>query len=256
MCGRWLLATNLALVAMAQLPPDAVVIERAPVRVDRELVLWMVKPERFDRGPNTKDNPYMCPERTRGHHYIGPTRVSLVDSATRTVLNTVSIHPYKEDSFDVPYRIVPDYYYRVPGAKAGEEGKPKLLDLRDFNGDGMALEAAFFEAQGCMGLLTTLVGYSHKQDRVIQYEAELDHQEKDIVEGSGYRERGKPHRVRMNWIDYLLTYKPVSPGRWSYKVDYTGRGGTLSIYEIRYDRAAERFRGTLTEIIPPWYDRP
>ena len=158
---------------MGQLPPGAVVIERAPVRADRELVLWMVKPERFDRGPNTNDNPYTCPERTRGHHYIGPTRVSLVEPATKRVLNTVLIHPYEEDSFDVPYRIVPDYYYRVPGAKPGEEGTPKLLDLRDFNGDGLPLEAAFYEAQACMGLLTTLVGYSPKQDRVVQYAVEL-----------------------------------------------------------------------------------
>jgi hypothetical protein len=239
MCARWLLI--ISAVAMGQLPPGAVVIEHAPVRADRELVLWMVKPERFDRGPNTNDNPYTCPERTRGHHYIGPTRVSLVEPATKRVLNTVPIHPYEEDSFDVPYRIVPDYYYRVPGAKPGEEGTPKLLDLRDFNGDGLPLEAAFYEAQACMGLLTTLVGYSPKQDRVVQYPVDLR------VIGDG------PARTSTKtWADYLFSYKPVSPGRWLYEIDYRGRAGSLDAYDIRYDSARERFHGTLrTTASPP-----
>jgi len=232
MCARWLLI--ISAVAMGQLPPGAVVIELATVRADRELVLWMVKPTRFDRGPNTNDNPYTCPERSRGHHYIGPTRVSLVEPATKRVLNTVPIHPYKEDSFDVPYRIVPGYSYRVPGAKPGEEGQPKLLDLRDFNGDGLPLEAAFYDAQACMGLLTTLVGYSPKRDRVVQYPVELR------VSGGG-----KARTETNLWVDYLFSYKPVSPGRWTYEIDYRGRAGSLDAYDIRYVPAEERFRGTL-----------
>lgn len=239
MCARWLLIISASV--LAQLPPGAVVIERATVRSDRDLVLWMLKPTKFDRGPNTKDNPYTCPERTRGHHYSGPTRVSLVEPATKRVLNTVPIHPYAEDSFDVPYRIVPDYDYRVPGAKPGEEGQPKLLDLRDFNGDGLPLEAAFYEAQACMGLLTTLVGYSPKQDRVVQYPVELR------VTGDG------PVRtVTQLWVDYLFSYKPVSPRRWLYEIDYRGRAGSLDAYDIRYDPARERFHGALrTTDSPP-----
>ena len=232
MCARWLLI--ISAVAAAQLPPGAVVIERATVRSDRELVLWMVKPTKFDRGPNSNDNPYTCPERTRGHYYTGPARVSLLEPDTQRILNTVPLHPYKEDSFDIPHRIVPDFYYTVPGAKPGQEGKPKLLDLRDFNGDGLPLEAAFYEAQACMGLLTTLVGYSPKQDRVLQYAVELR------VSGDG-----KTQTETRLWVDYLFSYKPVSPRRWVYQIDYRGRAGSLDAYDIRYIPAEERFRGTL-----------
>jgi hypothetical protein len=41
--------------------------------------------------------------------------------------------------------------------------------LRDHNGDGDALEFALFDAPACMGLETTLVGYSRARDKVIQY---------------------------------------------------------------------------------------
>lgn len=250
MCARWLLI--ISAVAMGQLPPGAVVIERATVRSDRELVLWMVKPKKFDRGPNSKDNPYTCPERTRGHHYIGPTRVSLVEPATKRVLNTVLIHPYKEDSFDVPYRIVPDYYYSVPGAKPGEEGQPKLLDLRDFNGDGLPLEAAFYEAQACMGLLTTLVGYSPKRDRVIQYPVFLNIHSRDIHEDHGPVGPTRHRTERQSWVQYMFLEKPQTPGHWRYKIDFSGRLGPILDFDIRYDPARERFHGTVAETIVHW----
>ncbi len=40
-------------------------------------------------------------------------------------------------------------------------------------GDGLPLETAFFQAVACMGLNTTLIGYSPPRDEVIQYEVEL-----------------------------------------------------------------------------------
>ena len=54
------------------------------------------------------------------------------------------------------------------------KGKPVLLKLRDLNGDGIATETAFFEAESCMGLPTTLIGFSVAQDKVIQYPAEIE----------------------------------------------------------------------------------
>src|ERR1700730_4654679 len=68
------------------LPPDAFVIERTTIprgiRPGRELVLWMLTPERHDRG-ELSENPYTCPEWTLGSYYSGPTRISLVDTGTK-----------------------------------------------------------------------------------------------------------------------------------------------------------------------------
>ena len=57
---------------------------------------------------------------------------------------------------------------RVEGpVREGVEARPTILWLKDYNGDGKAFEFALFEAEACMGLQTTLIGYSEKQDRVI-----------------------------------------------------------------------------------------
>jgi hypothetical protein len=93
------------------------------------------------------------------------------------IINTLKILEEGEDSFDLPYAIRRGYYYRVDSLKKGE-AKPTIIWLRDYNGDGKALEFAFFDAVACMGLQTTLIGYSAKQDRVIQYPIELK-----VIEG-------------------------------------------------------------------------
>jgi hypothetical protein len=41
----------------------------------------------------------------------------------------------------------------------------------------------------------------------------------------------------------LFSGKPKSAGYWKYEIDYSGRGGLLAKYEIRYNRRAERFEG-------------
>jgi hypothetical protein len=239
------------------LPQGAVVIERADVprsvRPDRGLLLWMVSPEKHDRG-ELASNPYTCPEWTLGSYFSGPTRISLVDTAAKKVINTISLkHGWGgEDSFDVPYRILADFYYTVPGTAKGSEGKPALLALRDINGDGLPLETAFFEAEACMGLQTSTVGYSSKQDRVIQYKVELSCRAKKMVEGRGIVAAGRASTNTTSWADYLFAEKPSKPGRWSYEIDYTGRGGTLDTYNVHYDPSREMFVGTIDRLIPPW----
>jgi hypothetical protein len=229
-----LLAVTLAVMAQ---PPDAFVIERAPIpssiHSNREMVLWMLSPQKHDRGPLSDLNPYTCPEYTLGSYFSGPTRISLIDTSTKRIVNTVNLsHSWdKEDSFDLPYRILADFYYTVPGRRKGTEGKPSLLSLRDLNGDGLRLETAFFEAIACMGLPTTLIGYSVKQDRVIQYEVQL----------------GPKKTETTNWFDYLFAEKPKSPGRWSYVIDYSGRGGCEDSYQVRYDPGREKFFATLSQ---------
>lgn len=203
----------------------------------RSLVLWMVRPKKYPRGP---EEFYTCPEETRGSFYRGPARVSLVDTAAGRVVNTLKVgqeYSHDEDEFDLPYRIHAGSYYHVPGVAKGREGRPEIMHLRDFNGDGRAHEFALFDALACMGLETALFGYSEKQDRVIQYPVRLE---------SEYG--GKKTTESLNWVDYLFAKEPVGRGRWKFDVDYRGRAGTLDSYAVSYNAAAERFEGTVTRV--------
>ncbi len=252
-----------SLASGASIPADAVVIERAtiPARVhrERELVLWMISAEKHDRGPVSKATRYTCPERTLGSYFSGPTRISLLDTRTKRVINTLRLMSVvaNVDEFYIPYRILNGLYYDVPGVSKEAEGKPRLLALRDLNGDGIAAETAFFEAEACMGLPTTLIGYSPAQDKVIQYRADLQVTEYEFrMEGKigGGKRLSGPRTETQLWIDYLFSKKPVQPGHWKYEIDYRGRGGCLDSYDVRYDPARERFVGTLTSLCPTALD--
>jgi len=233
-------------------PSDAVIIEEQSLgskkHPDRALILWMVNPTKNPSDAQANpEAPYMCPDETRGSYYSGPTRVSLLNTRTRTVINTIEIKggyfqgvdglEDKADSFAIPYAIRKGYYYHVEGegdAPEGAEMKARVMWLKDYNGDGKALEFALFDSTYCRGLLTTLIGYSELQDRVIQYPIHLE------VEGH------EGHETKLlSWCDYLFSEKPTSPGHWKYEVDYRGRGGSLGKYEIRYDARYEVFVGAL-----------
>ena len=127
----------------------------------------------------------------------------------------------------------------MPGVRRGREGRPAIMSLRDYNGDGRALEFALYDAWACMGLETTLVGYSERRDRVIQYPIHL------TISGGDLKSSVSP------WADYLFSRRPVRPGRWKYRIDYRGRGGSLDVYDVRYDTRNERFEGTLTFVGRP-----
>jgi hypothetical protein len=224
------------------LPVGARIIETRVINTrahpNRALVLWMLRPKTYAR--DAGDDIYNCPDETRGSNYRGPTRVSLVDTMTRRVINTVEVkeeyNEPPEDSFDIPYKIHRGYYH-VEGVRGQAEGRPTVMWLMDFNGDGLRHEFALYDAQSCMGLETTLIGYSERQDKVIQYETVLTIEEgnKRLIDTS-------------RWVDYLFSKKPVGRGHWKYEIDYRGRGGPLDRYEIRYDPAHERFEGRLVAI--------
>ncbi|HEX8338019.1 MAG TPA: hypothetical protein VF621_14885 [Pyrinomonadaceae bacterium] len=224
------------------LPAGALVVEERRLELgggkQRALVLWMLRPKKYPRGPG--DEPYTCPEETRGSFYRGPARVSLVDAAAGRVVNTLKVlqeYSHGEDEFDLPYRIHAGSHYHVPGVAGGREGRPAIMHLRDFNGDGRAFEFALFDALACMGLETALFGYSERQDRVLQYPVRLE---------SEYE--GRRTTESLNWVDYLFGRGQAGPGRWKFEVDYRGRGGTLDSYEVRYNAEAERFEGTVTRV--------
>src|SRR5664279_4927175 len=114
-----------SIVDEQELADGAIIIETQPLTPQRSLILWMVRPTKNPR--DTPDDPYTCPEYTRGSYSSGPTRVSLVDLQTHKVINTVKISSESgdgADEFDIPYSIRPDFYYHVEGAAKETEGKP------------------------------------------------------------------------------------------------------------------------------------
>jgi hypothetical protein len=231
----------LAPVAVAKkagydLPPGALVVEECPLprqaHVDRALVLWMLRPEKHPREHPSED--YVCPEYTRGSYYSGPTRVSLVDTRGRRIINTLDIvHDKNRDTYDIPYRIRPTFFYAVPQLDPDGEGTPRILHLKDYNGDGKALEFALFDGDCCMCLETALIGYSPTRDRLLWYPI-------DLAEGH------VPTKRRVSrWGDHLFAVRPKRPGYWNYEIDYSGRGGSRLRYDVRYDRGKGRFEGTV-----------
>ncbi len=215
------------------------IIERQTLRglgKRRELVLWMCGAEKHDN--DFDPQAYTCPDQTTGHFYRGRTHVSLVDSQEGHVINTVPVLSswLNEQTFDIPYNIG-RFFYRVEGPlNKNGEGKPKILWLKDYNGDGEALEFALFNANNCTIVETTLFGYSKSQDRVIHYPIHLVQREESTV-----TERNSP------WLDHLLLQKPVSPGLWKWQYQY--HEGGLTHYEVRYNLSKEMFEGEV--IIDP-----
>lgn len=244
-CGFFLcLLLSCSLLAgqssVAGLPKEAYILERRPLAIvgypNRELVLWMLHPERhpslysFGQGDR-----YTCPEMTRGSYLSGALRVTLVDTQQLSVVNTVEVKDFEgNDSFDIPFAILKNIFYRTTTESESKESKPIVMWLRDYVGSGKPLQFALFQALYCMGLQTTLIGYEPDQDRVQQYETKLR-----VSEG---RET-QTNTVR--WVDYLFSEKPVESGHWKYKIDYRGRCGSLDSYDIRFVPEAHRFEGML-----------
>lgn len=221
------------------LPSGAKVLEERPLpsqaHPSRGLVLWMKNPTRHPRDAEPGEM-YTCPEETRGSYWTGLAFVSLVDLESRKVLNTLAIGGGDGDELDLPYQIHAGSYYLVEHPGKHKEGRPTLLNLRDLNGDGRAQEFVLYEAEACMGLGTTLLGYSEKQDRVIVYPVALT------------TETGKPAKTTTEtWVDYLFSKKPISPGHFRYSINYTGRGGCVDAYDVQYEPATESFKGTFEQ---------
>jgi hypothetical protein len=234
------------------LPTRAVVLEeeRLPdwAHPERALVLWVLAPSnkplqgRPEPGEATpEDEQYTCPEYTLGHYYSAPTRVSLVDTNTKRVINTMTIKGgYQEeitikdkgpDAYDIPYLIRPGYLYEVSGPLAKGEGKPHIFALRDFNGDGKALEFAFYWMESCNGAHALILGYSQKQDQIIFYPFLL---EGDVASG---------HSHSYFWNFRFAKQKPIEPMHWRYEIFFNSGGSEL--FDFRYIPEREHFEGTV-----------
>lgn len=227
------LCANIDAQKSEPIPKTATILETQTVGAKRKLILWMPDPTKY---PNeaTKADIYTCPDQTRGSYYTGEVRITLINSQTTKTINTLTIKgdEYEgNDTIDIPYLIRGGYYYKVPNPGSKIERKPQIMALRDYNGDGRAQEFALFNAEACMGLGTTLIGYSVRQDRVIHYPIAVK-----TPEGSSTQ----------FWLDYLFSKTHIRPGYWRYRIDYRGRGGTLDKFTVRYDKSRERFTASVT----------
>jgi len=217
-------------------PDGTVIVERRalPGIPGRTVVLWMIRPDSLPHIPD--DEPYTCPDETHGDALHGPTRVSLLETGTGRIVNTIEIRdPDRPDSdaFDLPRAIRPGHAYRVDSPDSSRATRPTLLDFRDYTGEGDSAAFALFEAPACMGLQTALVGYSRRHDRILQIPVELT-----------VRQGRRAQRRSSLWLEYGFARKPVAPGHHVYDVDYTGRGGDHRFFDLRYDRRSGCFRGT------------
>ena len=220
------------------LPQGAVVIETARVpsllHQNRLLVLWM-RDSHEDGREIERDEPYTCPDRTRGSRYIsGEAAVSLVDISRQRIINTVHLDPPDDPYLDVPLRIRRGLYW-TPAT--GIEGKPVILRLRDLNGDGLDFEFPLYQEDSCSLIWGTLVGYSESHDQAVWYEVHLK-----VIEGAHV------HYTLLHWIESLYQGGAKGSGRWSYTRAYPEEHPSQYVFDIRSDTELERFEGTETII--------
>lgn len=215
------------------LPPEAKVIETAevntPKKTDRALVLWMLHPKRLVR---KEAGDFGCADWVYGDHWYGPTRLSLVDLVKKRLINTVEIlgmydgAQEPEHDFPIPFLVSNGFYY-VPGVNGDDEGTPRILNLRDLTGEGVAGQFVLFEFEVCSISLTSALGYSRKSDRAVQYGVETLNQD------------GKPEIVP--WVEQVFGRKPDRPGHWDFNWQ-PGHGVDATVpEEVSFDPAKQVF---------------
>ena len=181
---------------------------------NRSLVLWMENPKRF---PKT-DESYSCPDYTRGSYYTGKAYLSLYDETQSAVINTTLIQPsYPGDPIDIPYKIKAHFW---SDSTSSDDIAPKIVSLKDYNGDGKALEFPLFNQVACIGRDTSLLGYTPTYDKAIQFP----------ILSNG--------RLQY-WADYL--FDKIKSTTWDYSINYAGRGGCKTRHQGYYDTINERF---------------
>jgi hypothetical protein len=211
------------------LPKDAKIIETATLNTGRgkarSLVLWMENPERIVRQDSGG-----CADDVYGDHWIGATRLSLVDSAKPTLVNTIEIRPFygplDDREFHIPF-LVSSLYYHVPRPNAKREGQPTILNLQDLTGEGVAGQFVLFEYAACGIVSTSVFGYSPRFDRATQYSIEvLNPNQKPEIQF---------------WVDQVFAKQPSRPGYWNFTWD-PGHGSESTIHEqVSFDRERQLF---------------
>src|SRR6266849_3782273 len=106
------LPSTARVIEARQLPPAA--------HPNRLIVLWMDSPT-VSPCWLEEDEPYTpsCPALTRGCSFAGATRISLFDTKTHRIMNTITVlNPDSgKDSLEIPYLVRKGGPYFVPGRK-------------------------------------------------------------------------------------------------------------------------------------------
>jgi hypothetical protein len=215
------------------LPSEAKVIEIADLKVggrnSRGLVLWMLHATKVVR---QESGGLGCADWVYGDHWYGPARLSLFDATNKKLINTIEIQGMyegteeKDHGFPIPFQVQNGSYY-VPRVGSDKEGAPIILNLRDLTGEGVAGQFVLFEYEACAISLTTVLGYSPKSDRAVQYGVER------------LTESGKPEVV--SWVEQVFGAKPIRPGHWDFTWE-PGHGAEGSIHErVAFDQRKQVF---------------
>ena len=165
-----------------------------------------------------------------GDHWLGPTFLSLVDPSDARLINTIRIRqnyesPEDED-FSVPFFTFNGFYY-VPHPDKDGKGKPVLLHLRDFTGEGVAGQFALFDHVASGIAAGSVQGYSAKSDTAMQYPIEVI--------------QDKFNPVVRTWATQVFDTKSSRPGYWKFTWE-PGHGSDKWIdEEVRFDRARQVF---------------
>ena len=220
---------------------------------DRVLVLWMADPTLHPSNMDRNHDTYSCPHYSRGSYYSGPTRISLFDLDSAKIINTVNVvDQFGLDHFDIPYAIRPNHAYATPGSREVSfesefdediERRPEILDLRDYTGEGRALQFVLADSRSCRSFKTALFGYDARNDRAVSYEVE-------VAMDSG---REGPLTTTTPWVNYLFFQKQFAPGQYHYRhegmpdddEDGNGSGIHDRIYDFAFDGQSQKFTGTV-----------
>jgi hypothetical protein len=219
------------------LPSNSIITDVCPLPLEnslnRALVLYVKDAVKY---AYKYSELYSCPDEADGTlGYRGTVGVALVDTRKGVLIN--SIETVRSDGhYGLPIE-VPVIYYDLPYDSSRviiKDGVRMLenpvLYLKDYNGDGRALEFALSSRACCndLCLFTSLVGYSRTSDRVIQYPVVTTYTDT----------KGKVTVSTNYWCGTLFSKEPVAPGRWEYK-EYA-QGDYVSC-RARYDAQNEQF---------------
>jgi hypothetical protein len=230
---------------------------------NRMLVLWMHSPWVYLKC----DSRYNCQEYTSGSHFLGRTRVSLIDARSNRIINTIpvrfietklfksngitSVYGTKTDFFMLPFYLGDPklnkksnqmfrYQTKVFFKHPEKQGRAVVMHLSDYNRDGKSLEFAVYNQVSCNTCMTSLFGYSPVSDKVIHYPV-------NITEVNKLQKDSVVTNRNLYWVDNLFINKPQSKtGKWMYVNDYGIEGRFLEYYDITYNDSLQAFEGRLT----------
>jgi len=191
----------------------------------------MMNPETIEPGPPDQQG---MQDMAMGTRLKGLTRVTLIDAGALRIINTLSIRdPYdsRVDSFQIPIEAPPspNGYYPVPKIDQSGMGRPRILNLKDYTGEGTAAQFPLFAYGDSSEVDGTIVGYSQELDRVVQYP----------VTRLGGGKSGE--NATTLWTTNVFGSQPLQPGHWNLSWD-PGHGTDAAVHvDVAFDRLRQRY---------------